>query len=40
MRMVLFLEASQPSGNVYRCGLGVQFPLELVSLVMFLARWF
>jgi hypothetical protein len=40
MKMVLFLEASQPSGNVYRIGFGCHVPLELLSMVMFITRLF
>jgi hypothetical protein len=40
MKMVLFVETSQPGGNIYRIGFGCYVPLELVSMVMMLTRWF
>jgi hypothetical protein len=40
MKMVLYLETSQPCGTVYRFGLGCFVPPELVSLALLLVRWF
>jgi hypothetical protein len=40
MKMVLYLEASQPCGKIYRFGLGCFVPLELFSMIMLLGRWF
>jgi hypothetical protein len=40
MKMALFLEASQPDGKVYRFGFGAFVPLELVSMILLLARLF
>jgi hypothetical protein len=40
MKMVLYLETSQPCGTVYRFGLGCVVPPELVSLALLLVRWF
>jgi hypothetical protein len=38
MIVFLFLEASQPSGNCYRLGLGCFVPPKLVSMVMMLMQ--
>jgi hypothetical protein len=40
MKMVLFLEAGQPGGSIYRIGFGCLVPLELLSMVMLLVRLF
>jgi hypothetical protein len=40
MKMVLFLEAGQPGGSIYRIGFGCLLPLELLSIVMLFVRLF
>ena len=40
MKVVLLLEASNPCGTRYRVGLGCYVPPELVSAIVFFARWF
>jgi hypothetical protein len=39
MKMVLYLEASQPCGKSYRIGIGCHVPLALVSMFFLLVRW-
>jgi len=36
MKVVLYVEASQPCGEIYRLGLGCELPLALVSTIMML----
>ncbi len=38
MGVFLFLEASQPNGNVYRLGLGCFLPPTLASMVAVIVR--
>ncbi len=36
MRMVLYVEASQPCGKIYRLGLGCYMPPALISAMIIL----
>jgi hypothetical protein len=36
MKVVHYVEASQPSGKVYRLGLGCELPLALVTTIIIL----
>lgn len=38
MNVFLYLEASQPSGECYRFGLGAYVPFKLASVMMLLTR--
>lgn len=40
MKLVLFLETSQPSGTSYRIGVGCYLPPALVSMVLMAVRLF
>ena len=40
MGVFLFLEASQPSGTIYRLGIGCFVPPNLASMVVMLIRLF
>lgn len=41
MRVVVYVEASQPCGKVYRLGIGCELPPALVSAAVILfGRWF